>query len=374
MTRFFLVFAILLLSGCDWTGSSPASRVYDSLIGDMTAYVTALYRPLTDSFGFIAQQLMVVFLVVTGWAFATNRPKPFIINFAIASFVAALVGTNIFLEWIYHPITGTARDLAEWPIQTILSDSSSQNVFATMEQNFLNMGTKTAKLLDAYYVLDAEFWGIIMTFGLLVILMCVQYVMFLGLMLIGIIGLGILMVPAGVMLWLAATPFTRHIFFAWLRLAMTYALIPFFSALVVAFSLKIISAATKEALSAKLDKSFATPEMAYAAIVVGISIWLMSKAPEWAASVTGGQSTGMGGLMGMAIAGSAAVMAASKAAGADAEKLGGQGKKLGEYGFGGLKGGIDGMRTSPEGMSKPYSTALGIIDGVKETYQKRNKN
>lgn len=358
--RLFLILCVLGLSGCE----STASTIYERILVDAKDFVLTLYAPLTAAFDPIAYQLQVVFLFIMGWGYISQKPKPWMMNIGILIFATSLVTTPFFIEWFYTPIIGTSKALAEWPFQIILN-AKTGNVFVSMEDGMIKVFDYTAAAIEPYYPLESEFWVICLSFGVLLILSILQYVMFLSLLLLGLIGLHIIMVPAGVMFYLAATPITRHIFFAWFRMLLTYALIPFFAALVLAFSFKITQGALVGAVPAGVGKSFFTGELLYAATTMLLSIWLLSKAPEWAAGITGGQSTGMGGLFGMAVAGLATAAAASKASGAE-----GALKGAGKYGLSGAKGAIDGWRGAGEGANKPYSAMLGILEGVKETYSK----
>lgn len=306
----------------------------------LNEYLFHIYGPVTQSFSGMAKLLVVLYVVVMGYMSFTGRfgdaTKSALISIPIIAIVFSIMfDEGLFKDWIYSPIVSSSYGLTSFIMQGG-ADSSLSGIFTAVDEVFgkLYQGAQTVWratgglnfLTDASLMVEAFLvsLGIAALYG-------AAYLVFTILMIAGVFGITVLFVLGGIAGVCGAFPFTRHIFWAWLRSVMNYALIPVFAGIIMSIALFAIQGVSADMAAIKPTATagsllFSRP-VGQAFLIGGLTLYFLLKAPEFAATLTGGLSSGMGGLVSAVAGGAAVVGARGSAAAASAGRLAGRGAK-----------------------------------------------
>lgn len=287
--------------------------LFISFFSKLNEYLFHIYGPVTQSFSGMAHVLVVLYVVIMGYMSFTGRfgeaSKSALISIPIIAIVFGIMfDEGLFKEWIYSPIVSLSYGLTSFIMQGG-TDSSLSGIFKTADEVFgkLYEGVKTVYretdglnfLTDMSLIVEAFLvsLGISALYG-------VVYLVFTILMIAGAFGLTVLFVLGGIAGVCGAFPFTRHIFWAWLRSVMNYALIPVFTGIIMSIALFAIQGVSADMAAINPTATagsllFSRP-VGQAFLIGGLTLYFLLKAPEFAATLTGGVSSGLGGLVGAA--------------------------------------------------------------------------
>lgn len=292
---------------------SLGQYVFDSLLRVLTSFTGEYYHTIAVSFKGIFIALVTLYIVVIGYAVLTHTLMQHVRAMAM-SLVAIIVcqvlvfDTNLFAEWVYMPLRDSSLGLTSLVLSPS-GDGGIKSIFTAIDSSFAKIFALANKYMDAGsgWNLVRTLWIFMMTL-VLTALFSILYAVFTGLLLIGMFSFHVMMVVAGPAILLAGFPFTRHIFWAWLRACFNYALIPVFTAIVMAITLFALDDAAKNLETLDPNGPIFNRDIATVLLIGLISIWFHLKAPEFAAILTGGTSAGggfFGTLAGIATGGAA---------------------------------------------------------------------
>lgn len=336
---------------------SLGQYVFTSLLKVLTAFTGDYYRTISESFRDIFQVLVVLYIIGIGYAVLMNslgeRTKSAVSSvFVILICYALVFDTNLFSEWVYMPLRKASLGLTS----LVLSPSGSgeiRDIFSAIDGSFIKIFALSDKYTDAAGgVLSVRGIQVLLVTLALTLLFAVLYAVFTGLLLIGMFSFHVMMVAAGPVILLAGFPSTRHVFWAWLRACFNYALIPVFTALVMAITLYALDDAAANLEQLKPNESIFNRQIGTVFLIGVISIWFHLKAPEFAAALTGSSSQGggfFGTMAGLAAGGTALARGAINAPSVPGRLVGAAGR------------GFDAASQGIGSAAQAYSRLKGII-------------
>lgn len=287
--------------------------VFTSLLTLLTEFFGEYYRKVAESFGGVFNALVVLYIIFIGYALLMNRlgehTRAVVISLVGIVVCNALVfETNLFAEWVYMPLRKASLGLTA----LVLSPTGSneiKDIFTAIDGSFSKIFLLADRYADAGsgWNLIRSIWVFVITLALTA-LFSILYAVFVGLLLVGMFSFHVMMIAAGPAILLASFPLTRPVFWAWLRACFNYALIPVFTAIVMAITLYALDDAAKNLETLDPNGPIFNKDIAFVLLVGLISIWFHLKAPEFAATLTGGTSAGggfFGTLAGIATGGAA---------------------------------------------------------------------
>lgn len=299
---------------------SIGQYIFDSLLTKLTAFTGNYYNIIAVSFKSIFVTLTMLYIIFIGYSLLTNRAE--IARAAAMSLIAIVAcntlvfDSNMFVEWVYLPLRDASLDLTSLVLQPT-GAGGIKDIFTRIDGSFDKIFEMAQKYADAgsSWNLIRSIWIALATL-ILMALFGVLYAVFTGLLLMGMFLFHVMMIVAGPAILLAGFPFTRHVFWAWLRASFNYALIPVFTAIVMAFTLYALDDAAKNLEVIDPNGPIFNRHIATVFLIGLISIWFHLKAPEVAAMLTGGTSAGggfFGTLAGIASGGAAVARGAINA-------------------------------------------------------------
>lgn len=256
------------------------------------------YQMLADKFRTVFFILLTLYIMGIGYAVLMNmlgeKTKSAMISVVMLIVCYWLVfDASAFLSWVYEPLFSTSSQLTSFILKPT-GDGTISDAYSQVDQAFTTI-FKTSDTITNNATGIWERVKVWLVIGALALLFGILYAVFTGLLILGMFALHVMMVLGGIIILLAAFPFTRSVFWAWLRACFNYALIPVFTAVVMAITLQALNDAAKSMAEVNLlvEGVFTRPVGTVFLIGV-ISLWFHLKAPEFAALLTGSTSTGGG--------------------------------------------------------------------------------
>lgn len=299
---------------------SVGQNILDNLLINLKEFIEQYYGLFVNSFEHIFAILVTLYVMGIGYAtmmgMLGERTKAAWISvfFVFFSYVVAF-NPGFFFSWVVDPLLESSLGLASF----ILNPKSSSGIFGIYTE-VDKVFSIIFHITDKYSNESGFTFGMasvkifFVTFGL-AFLFGVLYAVFTGLLLVGIFSFHMMMVLGGIIILLAGFPFTRHVFWAWLRACFNYALIPVFTAIVMAITLMILKDAAAQMNTLDVSHGVFNKEIGSVFLIGVLSVWFHLKAPEFSAVLTGSTATGSGffGTLGaLAQGGSAAAQAVPK--------------------------------------------------------------
>lgn len=325
-----------------------------TLIGMLNQYFSRTFAVLADSFYEIGVIFVTLYIVIMGYLALKGKVGDSVGHAAMLIFtvpICFLIFFNIgyFKDWVFQPIFSTMLDLMGIGIGSS-SSFSFADIFKTVDESFADIFTAVDRITNQMDTWDIGLQvKVFFVSGLIGLVFAVLYAVFSVLIITSIFSLYVMMVLAPIFGTFAAFKPTRSIFFNWLKVNITYALVPVFTAIVMGITIVFIQAAVQDISNINVVEDGIFTKAVGSALFVGLlSIFLHMKAPEYASGVTGSQISGVGGFFG-AVGG----IAAAGVAGASALGGGTLAKKAGNL------------------RDAGYSKVAGYAaDGVKNAYSR----
>jgi len=277
---------------------------YKAILTTCENYLTLVFVPLSQEFQGTALLLLTLYFVIFGLMLlkggSLSMFATFITTVIIFTTVYELVYTDKaagFMNWFYHPIYNTSLNLTAFFTDPTNPSAKMSDIFISAESVFQKLLAALFQQTDSnigffsklVQLVPLAVWGLIMLgYGIV-------YAAFAVFTLIGFVSMHILMVPAPIILIFAGIPFTRHIFTAWLKAIFTMALIPPFCGIVMGIGNVFITDAASDIM---VQETVYNPKVFLIFVIFAIVFFLLQKTPEWAAALTGGTISSVGGLGG----------------------------------------------------------------------------
>lgn len=350
---------------------SVGADLFFILARELKAYVYKVNGPLTDGLLPLATTLVALYLVIVGYMLMAGRlmgrERDTIVSMVIIAVVYQATFHFDLLGFLYEPFVQTPMKLMSFLV-SINSPGGAVEFMGQIDAAFTilfdkinNLGShaKTwdfgikAKVLFAVLVLSIAFGFV--------------YFVFYALLCVSIFGLHVQLVLLPIIGMFTAFRATRFIGSAWLRDVATWALLPVFAGIVMAICMAAISRSIDSFAALSLENGDVFTRQYAAAVMAGLlAAYFLLKVPQFAASLTGGQSSGFAGLTQTALTatGLAATgaLAATRGAGSVIRTIQQQG--LGGAALSALQA-IPGSSMAGTALGRAYSAARGFMNGVK---------
>ncbi|MFA7021236.1 type IV secretion system protein [Aliarcobacter sp.] len=273
-------------------------QFYGQIVTTLNAFMDDKYQAFIEAFKPLAVVILTIYIIIVSWILLTGRSekgKELFITVLLATFITGIVFSyGVYKGYIIDTILNQTFKLQGFFLS--LDGSLPSQVFNSMDKTFELLFGKLEKLEEEAGFFSARGWalatctiGLKLTYGIL-------YLVFAVLIIFSTFAIYVFFVIGGIPLFFAIMPQTRFIFWAWLRAIMNYTLIPIFTAIVMAISLKFLSAVVNDLIAMDIEKNGVwNIAVANAYFIGALAIFFHLKAPEFAAALTGGQPSGIGG-------------------------------------------------------------------------------
>jgi len=303
--------------------ASIGGNTYNAFKSELSLIIIDGYDALVAAVYPLAQSFVFLYVVIIGYnALKGNLgewTKTAVMSILIVAFVYSFTfETNGYIKWLYEPLMDAIEKMMRLIVEVIgKTDTSDFN--SSIDASFSSVFKNIEDVGNA-----ADGWGLwtqLKAFTAVLILLLIfgiTYLIYYGLLIVSLVSLHIQLVMGIFIIFLAAFKATRFIFFSWLKDMLTYALWPIYAAIIMAITLSFFERATKTITMLDLSTGDVFTIHYASVVILGfISIWLLWKVPQFAASITGGAGGGAGGLAGGLIGG----LAGGAAGGLAASKL-----------------------------------------------------
>lgn len=298
------------------------------VIGNLATYTELISHALSASWP--AQTLTALYIVICGYMIFTGNAGKHAKELA-TSLVLLVVLQGVmasgFNEWVARPFLDTVQGLSQLALSP--SGNGDTDVFIQLDDGLGQIMTTIDRIEPPgnlftaawmYVKVGAVSLAIAVAYGLL-------YVVFLVLYLVAFFSIYMMLMVGGVFLWLGAFKATRSYTMAWFRALLNYGLWVFFLSVIIGFFMGVVTGYVHDL--AKWDLAAQGPFPASAGKLIFfclLSAWLLLKAADWSAQLTGGSAMSPGivttgaSLIGGAV-GSAAHSGVARAGGAAAANM-----------------------------------------------------
>ena len=292
---------------------------YGQILTTLNEFMDNKYQGFIDAFRPLALAILTIYLMFSAYSIIfgkTEKAKEVLITMAVSSLLTLIIFSyGIYKEYIMDTILLQSFKLQGYFL-TLDGSGLPAQTFNTLENTFSTLFSKLEELEEKMSLWSSTgiqlmicIYGLKAVFGIL-------YLVFSVLVIYSTFAIYVFFVIGGIPLFLAIMPGTRFVFWAWLRAVMNYILIPVFTSIVMAISLKFLGAVVEDFIKLDLEKSGIWNIVVANAFFMGcLSIFFHLKAPEFAAAITGGQPSGIGGFFASAAGVGATAWGLSKFAG-----------------------------------------------------------
>lgn len=298
------------------SNSSLGALVLNNLFDDTAIIVEKVYGGLMGAWP--AQTIVGIYVIFVGYQIlmgrAGDKSKEWGISAVLLLVLGGVAGNyGTFTEWVIVPIWSVAQRAGGMAASG--GDVSTGILSGILDASEDTLG-KILTVIDRVEVLGSfltNAWlyikvGVVLL--VLGLLSCAQYLVTLTLLCIAGFSLLMMFMVGGVCLWFASFKETRFITWTWLKQTLNYALWIFFIGAVAGVGNSYSSRIADKLTSWDLASHGVFTEAIGASMVLScVSIYMLLKASDWAAALTGGSATNtgivgaMGSMAGGAIAG-----------------------------------------------------------------------
>lgn len=279
----------------------------DSLaIGLVNRVITTCGSVIDAAYGVImgswpGMTIVTLYVVVVGYMVLTGRAGEKTKEWALSALLLSVLGgiaadQGSYSEWLAGPIYDMAFKLSSVGAQMGDGDGLAAT-FDLMESNLKrtldavdNIEVTGNFITNAWMHLKVA--AVTLVLGLLSVGM---YLATTALMCIAFFSLFMMLLVGGPCLWLASFKESRHVFWAWLRTTLNYTLWIFYLGIVASVGVTFVSLAVDDLTGWNLQRDGVfTEQIGGAMLLTALSIYMLMKASEWAAAITGGTASQTG--------------------------------------------------------------------------------
>lgn len=273
--------------------------VINALVDNAWGVVEYVYGSLLASWP--AQTIVGLYVAGVGYTVLMGhlgeRSKQWALSALLLSVLASFSDFNVYADWIAGPIWDATVNVAKLAADGYGAEGGIRGMLATTEATL----GKTLAVIDAIEVPSnflTSAWlyikiGIVV--AIMALLSCAMYLAMVVLLGIAIFSLFMMFAIGGPCLWLVAFKETRHITWAWLRAIANYSLWIFFLGLVGGVGNRFVGIVVNDLTRWDLERDGVFNQLVGANVLLtALSVYMLLKASDWAAAVTGGSSTHTG--------------------------------------------------------------------------------
>jgi type IV secretory pathway VirB6-like protein len=265
----------------------------------LEGFMNDKYQPFIEAFRPLAVLILTTYILISAimiFTGKTEKPKEMLWTALTAFVITGIVfNYDVYKSWLIDPIINLSFRLMAY----FLSEGgyAPSAVFAAIDAEFARLFFKIEKIAESVGWFNSLHISLVSF--LLAMLYGALYIIFSVMIIASLFAMYVFFVIGGIPLFLAIMPSTRFIFWAWLRGVINYALIPVFVSIVMAIFLAMISAVTNDLQI--LDGNVWNYTVGSTFFVGFLAIYFVFKCSEFAAALTGGQPSSIGGFIGSSI-------------------------------------------------------------------------
>lgn len=334
----------------------------------LNEYNTLMFHTSIKEYEGLFRIITSIYIVIVGYKIMMGdykeKTKQALTSLILIVFLHSIIIEGKYFNSITDTVALTTLDTAAF-MATGISDASVYTLFRRLGA-ITDLATKTMQQLASDQPTSSMFpsWSEIKVFlalSLLATVYLVLNILFTALFCVAFFSIYIMMTIAPLPLFLAAFSETRFIFFAWLKAVFNYMLFPVFVSLAVGLCLYGLETAISAMTTANIERDGVfTKEYFTAFIWAVLAIYMMNKASEYAAALTGGTSSSHAGLTGAAAMVGGAVWGSTGGAAVDRLQQRGADAAIKYSG----KAGSYAMNKAGDGATHLYSKMKGVGTAV----------
>lgn len=293
---------LLILDRMVSAAGGAIEPIYSAIMGSWPAVtITGLYVAV------------VAYMIMLGHA--GSRWKDWALSIFLLLILGGVSSYGVYSNWIGAPIYDTFYGLAGVPAQEA---GGIEGLFGLLEENIGRTMATIDKvkvpgdpISDFFLFMKA---GIAIFF--LTIIACVLYLETTALFCISVFSLLVMILAGGPCIWLASFKEFRGITWAWFKNTCNYGLWMFFISVVVSIGMQFLNLAVDDLTAWNIAQhGVFTERLGTVLLLMCLTGYMMLKASEWAAALTGGTASQTGVIGAVASMGGSAVGGGLNAAG-----------------------------------------------------------
>ncbi|MBU1404321.1 MAG: type IV secretion system protein [Proteobacteria bacterium] len=335
-----------------------SSSIFLKLLLSLDNYTYGLFAPLMVSFRGFLFTITVLWLVLMGYLVAKGTFKEatgnVITSLGLVFILSCLVfDPQIYFKWVADPFKFLVFDLSTFLISYGSETKNYGDIFRNLDAAFGKLVTAMDQIMpkDNFITNAGLYIKAAAALTLLGLAFAAAYFAFFFLFAMSIFALHVLFIVGGICIIFASFPQTRHITWQWLRTLINYGLTAIFASLIMSMFLSGINTAIDDlARIAQTTNEIFTTEYATALVWAALAFGMLLKAPDLAASLSGGTAGSSAGITAGLSLVSTSILKGIKTGAGPAGRLGGS---LADRGLSNL----------PGGAGRAYSYMKGIYKG-----------
>lgn len=271
------------------------TATFFSLIGSISSWSQILYTHLMEDFHFLAMAIVILYISISGILIMLGKfkdPKEVLLSILMIVFIYNLArNPDTYGEWVVNPIVSTTNSIASY-VATSGDGEGIISLFYKLESvvnkmaNFAEMKRPDGNILT-------DTWLYIQSIAAILPLTAMFFataVMFLALIVLSYFCLFMLATAGGICLFFASFQKTRHIASAWLKAVINHSLTIVFTSAALSISLFGLEESLDILAQAGPDTGVFSAQWLMTLVWCAISIILLLKSPDLAASLSGGMA------------------------------------------------------------------------------------
>lgn len=291
---------------------SIGAAIIEFALRQLSTFLGAIYGGVMGSFSGLAHTMTALYVAIVGYMVIMGkvgeRTKDWTLSIFLVPMLAGIVfEPDLYAEWIVGPFRDTALMLSGFVA------GNGDDVMPIIDK----MDVAIGKILHAVDEIDVpgSILGETWLMGKVFVASCIIALVFIGLYLVFVvlyvqafIGMYMMFLAGGIALFFAAFKETRFVTWTWLRQLMNYTLWAVFLGAIVGLGITGLEYASEEILAwDPVSKGVFTKSLGISLLWGCALIYVLLKAGDFSAALTGGTAPQAGGLIGTGamVAGSA---------------------------------------------------------------------
>ncbi|OCL81903.1 type IV secretion system protein [Arcobacter porcinus] len=325
---------------------------YEKMMTTFNLFMDSKYQAFIDTFRPLAIVILTLYIMIVSVLLLTGKTeksKEIFITVLLSSFISTIVFSyGVYKEWILDTILYQSFKIQGFFLTN--DGSLPSQVFMGIDKTFELFFGKMNELWSKTSIFRADGTLTMIVIIVLSLIFGILYLVYAVLVIFSTFAIFVFFVIGGIPLYFAIMPQTRFIFWAWLRAVLNYALIPIFAAIVMGISIKFLNAAIDDLFAMDINKNGVLNAAVGNAMFIGcLAIFFHLKAPEFAAALTGGQPSGIGGFF------------------TTVSGLGASTYAVGKFGTSKAWGTAKGLYNSPKNAITAYNEVKNVSSSIAET-------
>lgn len=279
---------------------STGAVLFLSIMGTAAQFVYKLFTSLGASFGAFERSFVTLYVVLVGYQLMKGtfgeKSKEWLSSIIyLMVFQGTVIETTAYIDWVIEPILGTVFDVVSWlAIQAQAGGTTSTGklgiaaLFNAFDSTIGNVINAIANMqppggMNLWLYIQASVVILVLT-----VIYAANYAAFFVLALIGVLSMDMLFVFGPVFLFFMVFKETRSVGISWLRAVANYAMMIIFVGLAASLMIYLLSTLSAQLVALDPADGVMNATVGGTLLLGVMSLYLLLKAPDLAAAVTGG--------------------------------------------------------------------------------------